>query len=71
MKHKLSLREFQVACLIGEGKANKEIAYALGITPHTLDCHIKRINRKIGLKAGNTRVQLARLIWEGNVTWSL
>lgn len=52
----LSPREFEVARLICRGLSNKEIASILGISPHTVSTHIRRIYSKFGLK---NRVQLA------------
>ena len=45
----LSVREIQVAALIAEGQANKEIAAALGISGPTVKKHVGHILEKLGL----------------------
>jgi DNA-binding NarL/FixJ family response regulator len=52
----LTARELDVAALIGEGKANKEIALQLGIGERTARTHVSNILRKLGL---TSRTQLA------------
>ena len=52
----LTARELEVAALIGEGKANKEIALQLGIGERTARTHVSNILRKLGL---TSRTQLA------------
>lgn len=52
----LTLRERQIALLIGEGYANKEIAQQLHIATHTVKSHIHHILKKLEL---HTRLQLA------------
>jgi two-component system NarL family response regulator len=44
----LSAREVQVLELIVQGLANKQIAYALDITEHTVKNHVKNILSKLG-----------------------
>ena len=44
----LSAREMQVLELIVQGLANKQIAYALDITEHTVKNHVKNILSKLG-----------------------
>ena len=43
----LSAREVQVLALIVEGRANKQIAYDLGIAEHTVKNHVKSILSKL------------------------
>jgi DNA-binding NarL/FixJ family response regulator len=43
----VTLRERQVLELIAIGMRNKEIASALGITPHTIGAHVKNIYSKL------------------------
>lgn len=52
---RLTLREREVAELIGEGHSNKEIGRILGITLHTVKRHGERIFRKLGV---HTRARL-------------
>jgi DNA-binding NarL/FixJ family response regulator len=52
----LTGRELDVVALIGEGKANKEIALQLGIGERTARTHVSNILRKLGL---SSRTQLA------------
>ena len=52
----LTARELDVVALIGEGKANKEIAAQLGIGERTARTHVSNILRKLGL---TSRTQLA------------
>ena len=52
----LTARELDVVALIGEGKANKEIALQLGIGERTARTHVSNILRKLGL---TSRTQLA------------
>jgi len=52
----LTARELEVAALIGEGKANKEIALQLDIGERTARTHVSNILRKLGL---TSRTQLA------------
>jgi DNA-binding NarL/FixJ family response regulator len=52
----LTPRELDVVGLVGEGKANKEIARHLGIGERTARTHVSNILRKLGL---TSRTQLA------------
>src|SRR5262249_1482071 len=52
----LTSRELDVLVLIGEGRANKEIALQLGIGERTARTHVSNILRKLGL---TSRTQLA------------
>lgn len=53
---KLTGRELEVVALVGEGKANKEIAGQLGIGERTARTHVSNILRKLRL---TSRTQLA------------
>ena len=46
----LSRREREVARLIAKGRSTKQIAYDLGISPHTTDEYVSRILLKLGAK---------------------
>src|SRR6059058_4359970 len=52
----LTPRELDVVTLVGEGRANKEIARELGIGERTTRTHVSNILRKLGL---TSRTQLA------------
>jgi len=52
----LTPRELDVVTLVGEGRANKEIARELGIGERTARTHVSNILRKLGL---TSRTQLA------------
>ena len=47
---RLSTREREILQLIAEGKATKEIAHVLGISPKTVAFHRDNIKRKLGLR---------------------
>ena len=51
----LAMRETQVANLVAEGLATKEIAARLGITDHTVNNYLFRIYNKLGI---SSRVEL-------------
>jgi predicted ATPase/DNA-binding SARP family transcriptional activator/DNA-binding CsgD family transcriptional regulator len=52
----LSRREREVAVLIGRGYTNRRIAKELGITERTVETHVSKVLRKLGL---GTRTQIA------------
>jgi DNA-binding NarL/FixJ family response regulator len=52
----LTARELDVLRLVGEGKANKEIAAELSLSERTVRSHVSSILRKLGL---NSRTQAA------------
>jgi two-component system, NarL family, invasion response regulator UvrY len=54
---KLSDREFQVLCLVGEGKTVKQIAEALSLSAPTISTYRARILDKMDMK---TTAQLIR-----------
>jgi DNA-binding NarL/FixJ family response regulator len=47
---RLSAPEEQVARLVVEGRTNPGVALALGITPRTVELHLSRIYRKLGVR---------------------
>ncbi|MGW0802916.1 response regulator [Nonomuraea sp. NPDC002799] len=55
-QERMSVREAQVARLLGAGAANREIAARLGITEGTVKNHVSSLLRKFGLR---DRTQLA------------
>jgi DNA-binding NarL/FixJ family response regulator len=56
---KLSQRETDVLKLVARGYADKEVAIRLGISPSTVDTHVRSIFRKFSV---NSRSQLRRAI---------
>ncbi len=46
---RLSKREREVVCLLASGKANKEAAYALGISIRTVEAHRAKVMLKLGI----------------------
>jgi DNA-binding CsgD family transcriptional regulator len=54
----LTATERRVATLVAEGLANKEVAAALFVTVHTVEAHLSRIYRKLGI---HSRRDLARV----------
>ena len=55
----LTEREREIAELIAKGDANKVIAYDLGISERTVECHRSKIMQKIGARSV---VDLVRLV---------
>ncbi len=60
---KLSDREKEVLRLICDGHSNQEIANDLGLSPHTIDAHRKKLLSKIG--ARNTASMIMMSIRDG------
>lgn len=55
----LTRREREVAVLIGQGFTNHRIAEELGITERTVETHVGKVLRKLGLRS---RTQIATWI---------
>ncbi|EWM18727.1 LuxR-family transcriptional regulator, maltose regulon positive regulatory protein [Kutzneria sp. 744] len=55
----LSEREDEIARLVARGLTNRQVATHLGISPHTVNFHLRRIFRKLSI---TTRVRLGHLI---------
>jgi DNA-binding CsgD family transcriptional regulator len=53
----LTPRELQIAHAVAEGKSNKEVAALLFVTPKTVEFHLTRIFRKLGVRS---RAELVR-----------
>lgn len=54
----LTLREKEIITLAAQGVANADIAGALGLSPRTVENHLARIYRKLGI---TSRTQLAKV----------
>ncbi len=53
----LTPQELQIALQVAEGKANKEVAAVLFLSPKTVEFHLSRIYRKLGV---SSRAELVR-----------
>jgi DNA-binding CsgD family transcriptional regulator len=54
----LTPQELQVALAVAEGRTNREVGAALFISPKTVELHLSRVYRKLGIRS---RTDLARL----------
>jgi DNA-binding CsgD family transcriptional regulator len=54
----LTSQEFRIAMAVMEGRTNREVAAALFLSPKTVEFHLARIYRKLGVR---NRTQLARV----------
>lgn len=61
---KLSDREFQVMCMIGNGKTNKEIARELFLSAQTVSTYKSRVLEKMNMK---TTAEITRYVVENNL----
>ena len=55
----LTPQEYQVAMLAAQGKTNNEVGAALFLSPKTIEAHLGRVYRKLGLRS---RTELARAL---------
>jgi DNA-binding NarL/FixJ family response regulator len=62
----LSAREIQVLQLVAEGKSNKDIGEALGLSALTVKSHLARIARKLG--TGDRAEMVATAMRSGAIT---
>jgi ATP/maltotriose-dependent transcriptional regulator MalT len=56
----LSPREQEILTLIAEGRSNKEVARALGVTPETVKTHLKNVFEKLSVERRAQAVARAR-----------
>jgi DNA-binding CsgD family transcriptional regulator len=54
---RLTPQELQIALQVAEGKTNREVATALFLSPKTIEFHLSRVYRKLGLRS---RAELIR-----------
>ncbi len=59
----LTPREMQIALAVSEGRSNNDVAAALYVTPKTVEFHLTRIYRKLGVRS---RAELVRRFAGGN-----
>jgi DNA-binding CsgD family transcriptional regulator len=61
----LSPQELQVARMAGRGQNNLEVAAALFVSRKTVEAHLTRIYRKLGIRS---RTELARILLTSGIT---
>jgi DNA-binding NarL/FixJ family response regulator len=62
-RESLTTREMQVALAVAEGASNNEVAAVLYLTPKTVEYHLTRVYRKLGLRS---RAELVRHFARGD-----
>ena len=56
-RDQLTPREAQIAGQVAEGKSNREVADALYLTPKTVEFHLTRVYRKLGVRSRSELVR--------------
>jgi DNA-binding CsgD family transcriptional regulator len=56
-RDRLTPREAQIAGQVAEGKSNREVAEALYLTPKTVEFHLTRVYRKLGVRSRSELVR--------------
>ena len=57
----LTPQELEVALAVARGATNREVASALFVSPKTIEVHLSRIFRKLGVRS---RTELAKFVWD-------
>jgi DNA-binding CsgD family transcriptional regulator len=57
-RDRLTPREAQIAGQVAEGKSNREVAEALYLTPKTVEFHLTRVYRKLGVRSRSELVRI-------------
>lgn len=60
----LTVSELRVVEIVGEGATNPEVAERLGVSPHTVNTHLRNAYAKLGI---NSRAELSRMVCGGGV----
>ena len=50
-----------------EGRSNKEIAKALGVSPNTIKTHTRHLYRKLGVGSRSDAVEVARILEDSGI----
>lgn len=56
----LSTRQLEVLRWVANGHTNREIAAALGLSAHTVECHTRNIYRKLAVRTRTQAVMMAK-----------
>ena len=60
----MTVSELRVVEIVGEGATNPEVAERLGVSPHTVNTHLRNAYAKLGI---NSRAELSRMVCGGGV----
>ena len=67
-RSRLTTTEERIARLVVRGRTNREVAAALGLRPKTVEWHLSRVYRKLGVRS---RTELAALAGSGEIPWAV